>query len=98
MKEGKYIYVVKGSAIVAVVRIDNVENPSKKETVQRFVLSEKKPSILFVPPEHANGFRPLEKDTKIIFFSTNTLAESKRDDYRYPADYWGIEVWEVENR
>ncbi|MEJ2296218.1 MAG: dTDP-4-dehydrorhamnose 3,5-epimerase family protein, partial [Candidatus Lokiarchaeota archaeon] len=96
--EAKYVYVAKGSAIVAAVELDKVDSPSRKLPIHRYVLSDKNPKILFIPPKHANGFRPLEKNTQIIFFSTSSLEESKDDDYRYPADYWGSEIWEVENR
>ncbi|MHA2181905.1 MAG: NAD-dependent epimerase/dehydratase family protein [Promethearchaeota archaeon] len=98
LKEAKYVYVAKGSAIVAAVKLDNIESPSKHQEVNRFILSDKNPQILFIPPKHANGFRPLENDTRIIFFSTSSLEESKGDDYRFPIDYWGNKIWEVENR
>jgi nucleoside-diphosphate-sugar epimerase/dTDP-4-dehydrorhamnose 3,5-epimerase-like enzyme len=98
LKEAKYIYVAKGSAIVAAVKLDNIKSPSKNSEVKRFILSDKNPKVLFIPPKFANGFRPLEDDTRIIFFSTSSLEESKDDDYRYPFDYWGKEIWEVENR
>jgi dTDP-4-dehydrorhamnose 3,5-epimerase-like enzyme len=98
MKEGKYVYCVKGSAILGAVAMDSTTAPSKSAKVQRFVLSDRKPSIVFIPPGHANGFRCLEDGTQIIFFSTATLEETKGDDYRFPADYWGAEVWQVENR
>jgi nucleoside-diphosphate-sugar epimerase/dTDP-4-dehydrorhamnose 3,5-epimerase-like enzyme len=98
LKEAKYVYVAKGSAIVAAVPLDNVSSPSRKQKVNRFILSEKDPKILFIPPKYANGFKPLEEDTRILFFSTSSLEESKDDDYRYPAEYWGKEIWEVENR
>jgi dTDP-4-dehydrorhamnose 3,5-epimerase len=97
-KEAKYVLIASGSAIVAAVKVADFSNPDKSEKVNRFVLSSRKPSLLFIPPGYANGFKPLEKDTKIIFFSTSSLEESKGDDYRFPADYWGKEVWEVENR
>jgi dTDP-4-dehydrorhamnose 3,5-epimerase len=98
LKEAKYVYVAKGSAIVAAVKLDNIKSPSKHQKVNRFILSDKNPQILFIPPKHANGFRPLEEDTRIIFFSTSSLEESKGDDYRFPIDYWGEDIWEVENR
>jgi nucleoside-diphosphate-sugar epimerase/dTDP-4-dehydrorhamnose 3,5-epimerase-like enzyme len=98
LKEAKYVYVAKGSAIVAAVKLDNIESPSKSQPVKRYVLSEKNPQILFIPPGYANGFKPLEQDTGILFFSTSSLEESKGDDYRFPIDYWGSGVWEVENR
>jgi nucleoside-diphosphate-sugar epimerase/dTDP-4-dehydrorhamnose 3,5-epimerase-like enzyme len=98
LKEAKYVYVAKGSAIVAAVELSDVKSPSKNKKVNRFILSDKKPQVLFIPPKYANGFRPLEEDTRILFFSTSSLEESKGDDYRFPVDYWGKEVWEVENR
>ena len=48
--EGKYVFVAKGSAIVAATRIDNWEKPSKDTEIFRYVLSETKPSVLFIPP------------------------------------------------
>ena len=98
LKEAKYVYVAKGSAIVAAVELDDIKSPSKNKKMNRFILSDKKPQVLFIPPKYANGFRPLEEDTRILFFSTSSLEESKGDDYRFPVDYWGEEVWEVENR
>lgn len=97
-KEGKYVYVARGSVIFCAVKLDNLENPSKFVPVERFILSDKKPQIIYVPPMHANGFRALEKDTQVIFFSTSTLEESRGDDYRFPVDYWGDHIWRTENR
>jgi dTDP-4-dehydrorhamnose 3,5-epimerase len=97
-REAKYVYVAKGSAIVAAVKLDDMETPSKDLKIHRYVLSDKNPKVLFIPPHYANGFRPLEEDTRIAFFSTSTLEESKGDDYRLPPDYWGHEIWEVEDR
>lgn len=98
LSEGKYIYVSKGAAIVAGVKLDNIKSPSKDLEVKRYILSDKQPKILFIPPGYANGFKPLKDDTRIIFFSTTTLDDSKEDDYRFPADYWGNEIWKVEHR
>ena len=98
LNEAKYVYVSKGSAIVAAVKLDDIKMPSKNQKINRYILSDKNPQVLFIPPRYANGFKPLEEDTRIIFFSTSSLEESKGDDYRFSADYWGNEIWEVENR
>jgi len=94
--EGKYVMVIKGSAIVAAVEIDNWDNPSKDLPVSRFVLSEKSPSILFIPKGHANGFLSLSVNLKIMFLSTSTLEDSLKDDYRFEAHYW--DPWKIEER
>lgn len=98
LKEAKYVMVVSGSAIVAGVQMSDSQAPDKNAKVERFVLSARKPNVIFIPAGYANGFRPLENGTKIIYLSTSTLEESKGDDYRFPADYWGEKVWQVENR
>lgn len=98
MKEGKYVYVTQGSVLLCAVPMSNIKKPSKRVQVERFVLSDKKPQIVFIPPGFANGFRSLTTTSKVLFFSTATLEESKGDDFRFPHDYWGPAIWEVENR
>lgn len=95
-KEAKYVMVVKGSAVIGAVKIDNWNTPSKDLKINRFVLSEKNPSVLFIPAGYANGFMSLSEDAKIIFYSTAELKDSLNDDIRYDAHYW--EAWTVEER
>jgi dTDP-4-dehydrorhamnose 3,5-epimerase len=96
MKEAKYVTVVDGAAIVAVVEIDNWEKPSRNLKIHRFVLSAAKPAVLFIPKGCANGFMTLSEDTQLIFFSTATLEESWGDDIRYDAYYW--DPWKIVER
>ena len=95
-REAKYVTVVSGAAVVAAVQIDDWERPSRGAEVHRFVLTAAKPSVLFIPPGHANGFMSLTEDAKLVFFSTSTVEESRDDDIRYDARYW--DVWTVEER
>ena len=95
-KEGKYVTVVNGAAIIAAVKIDNWENPSKNADVFRYVLSAIKPAVLFIPKGYANGFMSLKKNTKVMFFSTATLEESQDDDIRYDARLW--DPWKIVER
>ena len=95
-KEGKYVSVVQGTALFGAVKIDSWESPSKDLDVSKFVLSEKNPAILYIPPGYANGFMSLVENTRLIFYSTSTLAESNGDDYRYDARLW--DIWNVVER
>jgi dTDP-4-dehydrorhamnose 3,5-epimerase-like enzyme len=88
-KEGKYVYVVSGSALIGVVNMET-------EEISKFVLSDKAPKVLWIPPNNFNGFKSLEENTKIIFFSTSTLDESLGDDIREEHNKWNI--WEEEYR
>lgn len=83
--EGKYVYVVTGAALIGVVGLDD-----EKVIPEKFVLSEEVPKILWIPPNNANGIMTLREKTKIIFYSTSTLDESKGDDVRFEYDKWNI--------
>jgi len=93
MKESKYFFVSTGSILLAAVKLDNPNNPSKKNTVQRKIISAKNPTVAYIPAGYANGFKTLEKNTVVLIFSTSSLSESQGDDYRYPDDYWGKDIW-----
>jgi dTDP-4-dehydrorhamnose 3,5-epimerase len=88
-KEGKYVYVSSGTALIGAVNL-------KTQEIKKFVLSDKKPQILWIPANHANGFMNLEENTNILFFSTSSLKESAGDDIRFPHDKWNI--WDIEYR
>jgi len=95
-QETKYVTVVKGAALIGVVKIDDWENPSKDSKIWRYVLSERKPSVLYIPAGYANGFMSLTSETKLFFFSTSSLEETHGDDIRYDAHYWN--PWEIIER
>jgi dTDP-4-dehydrorhamnose 3,5-epimerase len=95
-REGKYVTVVQGAAVIGAVKIDDWEAPSRDLQVHRFVISAGKPSVVFIPSGHANGFMNLTADAILVYFSTSTLEESQGDDVRYDAHYWN--AWEIIER
>jgi dTDP-4-dehydrorhamnose 3,5-epimerase len=95
-REAKYVTVVAGAALVGVVEIDDWDRPSPQLPVKRFVLSARKPRVLYIPPGCANGFMSLTSDAHVMFFSTSSLEESLGDDVRYNARHW--DIWTVEER
>jgi dTDP-4-dehydrorhamnose 3,5-epimerase-like enzyme len=95
-KEAKYVTVVRGSAVIGAVKIDDWKKPSKDAPVSRYVLSAQKPAVLYIPAGYANGFMSLTRDAILIFYSTATLEESRGDDTRYDARYW--DIWQIIER
>lgn len=89
LKEGKFVTVINGSALIGAVNLNN-------NNINKFILSSISPSILYIPPGFANGFKTLEENTILEFFSTSTLEESLQDDIRIPWDKWNI--WEEDFR
>lgn len=95
-KEAKYLTVVKGAMLTCAVHIDDWEHPSAELPVERFVLSDVQPSILYIPSGFANGTMSLTEEATLVVFSTLTLDESLADDIRFPARHWN--PWQVEER
>lgn len=95
-REAKYVLALGGAALVAAVRIDDWQNPGRSLPVQRYVLSEQQPALLYIPPGYANGFMSLKAETKLLFLSTATLEQSRGDDFRYDARYW--DPWQIAER
>ena len=95
-REAKYVWCLKGSALVCAVEIDNWENPSPGLKVNRQVLSDRTPAVLYIPAGFANGFMSLSEDMLLMFFSTSSLDESLNDDFRFDARLW--DPWQIEER
>jgi dTDP-4-dehydrorhamnose 3,5-epimerase-like enzyme len=87
--EAKYVYVASGAALIGAVNMET-------QVVDKFVLSTQSPRILFIPSGYANGFKTLEENTIILFFSTSDLNSSLKDDIRFAYDKWNI--WEEDFR
>jgi dTDP-4-dehydrorhamnose 3,5-epimerase len=95
-REAKYVTVVAGAALVGAVEIDDWAHPSPALPVKRFVVSARKPRVLYIPAGFANGFMSLTRDAHVMFFSTSSLQDSVADDVRYHARHW--DIWTVDER
>ena len=86
----KNFYCLTGSFNIHFIKIDNWENPSKELTVETIYVSANDSKIVHIPAGYANAIESLEKDSKLISFSTLPLANVGDDDVRYASDYWKI--------
>jgi dTDP-4-dehydrorhamnose 3,5-epimerase-like enzyme len=95
-EEAKYFFASKGAFLICATPVENWDRPSKSSEMFRFVLDEKCPALLFVPAGYAHGFISLTEDSKLVVFSTATLQDSLRDDFRFEARYW--DPWSIQER
>jgi dTDP-4-dehydrorhamnose 3,5-epimerase-like enzyme len=87
-KEEKWFYVVEGSFKIVLLQPDNWENPSVGLKTEQFVLESAEQKILYVPGGYANGFKALKQKSRIIVFSSFTVAESSKDNFRFDKEQW----------
>jgi dTDP-4-dehydrorhamnose 3,5-epimerase-like enzyme len=98
-KEEKCVMVLKGAAVVAAIPIEDWAYPRDSKNIYRYVLSDKKPAMVYIPKNCVNGFMSLTDDSQLLFFSSATLEESQEDDYRFEPDFWEWQsVWDVIER
>lgn len=93
--ETKYFYVIKGSFLVNLVKIDNWEQPASDLLAETQILSDKESNLLKIEPGYANGFKALQPDSIIIVYSDKTLEESQADNFRWDAEYFVNAPWDV---
>ena len=86
--EKKYFYVLRGQFIVAYLKLDNFDKPDLKKKADYTILSDQENKVLSIPEGYANGLKALEPDSEILVFSNLTVENSKKDNYRYPSDWW----------
>ena len=86
INEAKYFIMLSGSSIIVAIKMIQKNNIWEMCYEQKHVqaLSAKLPSVFYIPPKYANGFKLLTSDATLMVFSTNTIEESKQDDIRFP--------------
>ena len=86
--EQKWFCVIAGSFKVVLVKPDNWETPTHYLLQQEFILSSQKSQVLYIPGGFANGFKALEKNSKLMIFSDFTISEAGKDDFRFDKKLW----------
>ena len=86
--EKKYFYPIAGSFLVAWVKIDDFENPSRDLLPEYHILSTENSEIISVPKGYANGLKALEPNSELLIFSDMDLEESVNKKIRFSADWW----------
>ena len=86
--ESKYFKCIQGRFLVAVVAIEDWDEPAKNRSPKCFVLNASTTEILYIPNGHANGFKALDADAQMIVFSNMDLEAAKNDQYRFDEHMW----------
>lgn len=86
--ERKWFYCVKGTFDVAVVKIDNWENPSPDLRPEVFRLTEKDSRIVCVPAGYANCLKTSCEGSVMMVLSDKILPDAYADSWRYDSSLW----------
>lgn len=95
-KEEKFIGCIRGTFQVSAVKIDRKDKPNKKNKVFSFILNQSNNDFVHIPKGFANGSMSLEDNSELLIFSTFTVKDSLKDDFRYDYLYWN--PWSINHR
>jgi dTDP-4-dehydrorhamnose 3,5-epimerase len=86
--ERKWFYCIKGKFSVALVKIDNWDNPSKDLKAEIFHLSDDVSQLVCVPAGYANCLKAHTPNAIMLVLSDVTLPEAYSDSWRYDCNLW----------
>ena len=86
--ERKWFYCIKGHFSVALVKIDNWDNPSENLTADIHHLSENESKLVCVPKGYANCLKAHENDSIMMVLSDKILEDALNDSWRYDKGLW----------
>ena len=96
LKEEKFIGCIKGTFQISAVKIDSKDKPNKKNKIFSYFLNQSNNDFVYIPKGYANGSMSLENNSELLIFSTLTVQDSLKDDYRYNSKYWN--PWTINER
>lgn len=86
--ERKWFYCIKGKFSVALVKIDNWDDPSPDLPSEIFHLSEDKSQLICVPAGYANCLKAHSPGSLMLILSDKILEEALGDSWRYDSSMW----------
>jgi len=86
--ERKWFYCVKGSFALALVKIDDWENPSNDLKTDIIELSEHRSRIVCVPAGYGNCLKAHEAGSVMMVMSDVEVPRCYGDSWRYPSEMW----------
>lgn len=86
--ERKWFYCLKGDFSVALVKIDDWENPSETLIPEIFHLTDSKSQLVCVPAGYANCLKTETAGSMILVLSDKILEDALEDSWRYDSRMW----------
>ncbi|SKB88926.1 dTDP-4-dehydrorhamnose 3,5-epimerase [Sphingobacterium nematocida] len=86
--EQRWFYVLSGSFILDLVKIEDWENVSAQLPIERRVLCVEDKQVVHVPAGYATAFQAIEEGAELLVFADYGIEHAANDDYTWPAGYF----------
>ncbi|WP_394676731.1 WxcM-like domain-containing protein [uncultured Sphingobacterium sp.] len=98
--EQRWFYILKGSFVFHLIKINEWEEPDKHLPIQQQILANDEIQILYVPAGYATAFQATDPDSELMVFADYPLSHASFDDYTWSLDYFvnlEIKLYTIEN-
>lgn len=85
--ESRWFSSLLGSFEIALIAIDNWDNPPRNSVKLKFMLQDHSCDVLHIPPGYVSCIKMLDNHSKLLVFSDYTLGEIN-DEFRYDINHF----------
>lgn len=105
-----YFHIVSGAALFVLVyqpemqligddQVDDIVKVTMPAPIiEKYVLSERRPQLLTVPPNVFHGWKSLEENTRLVSTASEVYNRQEPDEIRIGFDTWGADLWDVQTK
>lgn len=86
--EQRWFYVISGSFIMNIVKIDDWDSPSQNLPIESKTLNVHDNQVLHLSEGYGTAFFALEENSEILVFSNFGIEHAPSDNYTWPSDYF----------
>lgn len=86
--EQRWFYVISGSFEIALVRIDNWDEPDAGLPIEHIELDQYMMKVLYVPAGYGTAIKALIPNSEIMVFADYPISHAAKDDYTWSLEYF----------
>lgn len=86
--EQRWFYVLSGSFILDLIKIDDWDDVSADLPIERRVMHVEDKQVVHVPAGYGTAFQALEEGAELLVFADYGIEHAVKDDYTWPSDFF----------
>jgi dTDP-4-dehydrorhamnose 3,5-epimerase-like enzyme len=86
--EQRWFYVLSGSFVIDIVKIDNWDLPAKSLSVEKMILKDTDHKIFNISTGYATTIQATSENAELLVFGDYGIDHASEDDYTYPLNYF----------
>lgn len=86
--EQRWFYVLSGSFVIDIVKIDDWEHPTQSALVEKIHLNDADHKVFHLSTGYATTIQATSENAELLVFGDYEIEHASKDDYIYPLNYF----------